>query len=169
MQKPFNPSAQFIKSFAIYNWVPWSIRLHPLLTMPTQELLPWLLAFKNLCRDAKNQFISSVHSYNTADIRVTRPDRPCPFLNTTTLKLLKKFLAFLNFHQHASNKFISLSLLLLFFFFWDMTNFRVLRPEWPQPVFDHAHPNIFQTTFTFHKSVSTCKKLGFFYHFVLEI
>ena len=113
MQKPFNPSAQFIKSFAIYNWVPWSIRLHPLLTMPTQELLPWLLAFKNLCRDAKNQFISSVHSYNTADIRVTRPDRPCPFLNTTTLKLLKKFLAFLNFHQHASNKFISLS---LFFF-----------------------------------------------------
>ena len=117
MQKPFNPSAQFIKSFAIYNWVPWSIRLHPLLTMPTQELLPWLLAFKNLCRDAKNQFISSVHSYNTADIRVTRPDRPCPFLNTTTLKLLKKFLAFLNFHQHASNKFISLSLLLLFFFF----------------------------------------------------
>ena len=117
MQKPFNPSAQFIKSFAIYNWVPWSIRLHPLLTMPTQELLPWLLAFKNLCRDAKNQFISSVHSYNTADIRVTRPDRPCPFLNTTTLKLLKKFLAFLNFHQHASNPFISLSLLLFFFFF----------------------------------------------------
>ena len=148
MQKPFNPSAQFIKSFAIYNWVPWSIRLHPLLTMPTQELLPWLLAFKNLCRDAKNQFISSVHSYNTADIRVTRPDRPCPFLNTTTLKLLKKFLAFLNFHQHASNKFISLSLLLLFFFLrydqFQSPETRVTTPSfWPRT------PQYFSNNFYF--------------------
>ena len=29
-------------------------------------------------------------------------------------------------------------------------------------IFDHTHPNVFQSTSTFNESVSTCKKSGFF-------
>ena len=75
---------------------------------------------------AKNQLISSVRSRNTADIRVSRPKRPRPFLTITTQKLLKELLAFLNFYQHTKYQFISIHSFLRY-------SQRVLRPEWPHP------------------------------------
>ena len=54
-------------------------------------------------------------------------------------------------------------------FTWDTANFKVLWPEWPHPFFDQSHPNIFQSTFHFHKYVSTCKKTRAFHHFVRQI
>ena len=72
-------------------------------------------------------------------------------------KLLKKLLNILNFYQHAKNKLTPLIPS------WDTTSFSVLRPKWLHPFFDHAHANIFQSTFIFYESASYAKK------FVLEI
>ena len=81
---------------------------------------------------------------------------PHPILNTTSQKLLKKLLAFLNLYQQTKNQFMQLTTS------WDTANFRVLRPEW------HSHPNIFQSTFSFHESAST-SKIRLFHQFFLEI
>ena len=46
----------------------------------------WLFAFLNLYQHAKNQFIPSVHSSETANFRVRSHDWPHPFLTMPTPK-----------------------------------------------------------------------------------
>ena len=70
--------------------VPWPKSTHPHLTMSTQQLFEYLLAFLCMYKHAKNQLDSSIY----LEIEV-----PCPLLNTTSQKLLKKFSTFLNLHH----------------------------------------------------------------------
>ena len=48
-----------------------------------------LLTFLNLYQHEKNQLISSLHSWDTADFRVSKSKRPHPFPTNTMQKLLK--------------------------------------------------------------------------------
>ena len=75
----------------------------------------------------KNQLISSIHSWDTADFRVSRPKRTHPFLANTIQKLLKQLLNFQNFYQQTKNQLTSLIPS------WDTANFSVLRSEWSHP------------------------------------
>ena len=104
--------------------------------------------FVSTCKKSA-QFIHS--SWDTESFRVVSSKRPCPFLTMTKQKSLLWLLAFLNLNQHAKNQFIPLIP------HWDNVNFRVLRPGWLHPVFDHTHPYIFQLTFNFYEFVSICK------------
>ena len=76
--------------------------------------------------------------------------------------IIKLLLAFLNFYQHTKNQLIPLIP-------WDKSQFLCPETRVATPIFDQAHSNIFQSTYSFHEFVSTCKSIRFFCHFVLEI
>ena len=97
------------------------------------RFFPKLLAFLNLYQHEKNQLISSINSWDTADFRVSRPKRLCPFPTNTIQKLLKKLWNFLNFYQHTKNQLTQLIPS------WDKANFSVLRPE-KTPFLAHFGP-----------------------------
>ena len=66
-------------------------------------------AFLNLLEHAKNQFISSLHSWDTVNFRVPWPDRPHPFLTMPTQNFFDHILIYVNsYHQHAKNQAVSL-------------------------------------------------------------
>ena len=52
--------------------------------------------------------IPSVHSSDTINFRVQRPDWPHPFLNLPNQKNFNQLLIFMNLHQHAKNEAVSL-------------------------------------------------------------
>ena len=54
-------------------------------------------------------------------------------------------------------------------FFVRYNQFQISVTRVGLPIYDHAHPNIFQSTFNFDEFVSTCKKIRLFHLFVLEI
>ena len=54
--------------------VSWSKWLNPFLTMPTQKSVKSVLSFLNLQQQTKNQFILSIHSWDTINFRITWPD-----------------------------------------------------------------------------------------------
>ena len=47
-------------------------------------------------------------------------------------------------------------------FFARYSQFQISAITVGTPIYDHAHPSIFQPTFNFNEFVSTCKKSGFF-------
>ena len=53
------------------------------------RFFPKLLAFLNLYQHEKNQLISSIHSWDTADFEVSKPKKPRQFPTNTMQKLLK--------------------------------------------------------------------------------
>ena len=59
---------------------------------------------------AKNQFIPSIHSWDTVNFRVLWPDWPHPFLTTHIQNFFDQLLIHLNLYQHAkkSGYFIDL-------------------------------------------------------------
>ena len=66
-------------------------------------------AFLNLLEHAKNQFIPSLHSWDTVNFRVPWPDRPHPFLTMPTQNLFDHILIYVNsYHQHTKNQAVSL-------------------------------------------------------------
>ena len=68
--------------------VSWSKWLNPFLTTPTQKSVKSLLSFLNLQQQTKNQFILSIHSWDTVSFRVPWPDWPHSFLTTPIQKFL---------------------------------------------------------------------------------
>ena len=81
----------------------------PVLTTFTQKSFKLLLVFLNLHQHAKNQFIPSIHSWDTANFRVPWPDWPHSFLTTPTQKIFDdQLLIYVNLYQHAKNQAISL-------------------------------------------------------------
>ena len=52
------------------------------------RFFPKLLAFLNLYQHEKNELIWSIHYWDTADFRVSRPKNPHPFSTNTMQKLL---------------------------------------------------------------------------------
>ena len=68
------------------------------------RFFPKLLAFLNLYQHEKNELIWSIHYWDTADFRVSRPKNPHPFLTNTMQKLLVtfKFPDFLSTHQKSA-------------------------------------------------------------------
>ena len=64
-----------------------------------------LLAFLNLCQNAKNQFIPPVPFWNTVNFRVLWLDWPHPFL-TMLFQIFDQLLIFVNLHERVKNQFI---------------------------------------------------------------
>ena len=60
----------------------------------------------------------------------------------------------MNLYQHTKNQFI-------LYIFLGIQPILESCEQSGTPIFDYAIPNIFQSTSTFHESVSTCKKSGF--------
>ena len=58
-------------------------------------------------------------------------------------------------HQHSKSQFI------LSIHSWDTVNFSVPWPDKSHPFSDHAHLNIFWSTFNLSKFISTYKKSGY--------
>ena len=79
--------------------------------MTTQNIFNLLLIFVSLYQRAKNQLIPSVHSSDTVNIRVQKPDWPHPFLThvqpMSNHKIFDQFLIFVNLLQHAKNEDVS--------------------------------------------------------------
>ena len=75
--------------------------------MPTQKNFDQLLTFVNLYEHAKNQFIPSAHSSDTATFRAQRPDWPqsdhAQILTMPNIKIFDQLLIFVNLYQHAQN------------------------------------------------------------------
>ena len=61
----------------------------------------------NLYQHAKNQLIPSVHSSDTVNFRVQRPDGSNPFLTMPNQKIFNQLLIFANLYQHAKNEAVS--------------------------------------------------------------
>ena len=80
------------------------------LTTPTQKLLKQLLAFLILHQQVKNQFILSIHSWDTVNYRVSRPNQPHPFLSMPVQKCFDQILIYVILYQHCkkSGYFIDL-------------------------------------------------------------
>ena len=94
-----------------------------------------------------------MNSWYTADFRVQRPKSLHSVLTTTTKKVTFSFPEFVSTHQKSVYE---INYFLRFSRFWGSET-RVATP-----ITDHAHTNIFQSTFDFHESVSKFKKSGFF-------
>ena len=102
-------TASMQKTYSADFRVSWTKWPHPFLTRPTQKLLKQLFTFLNLHHHAKNQFIPSIHSWDTANFRVPWPDWPHSFLTTPTQKIFDdQLLIYVNLYQHAKNQAISL-------------------------------------------------------------
>ena len=71
VQKSFNQSAQFIKSFVRYTWFKSPMIFKPLLIFYHTHtiIIKVTFSFINLYPHAKNQPNSSIHSWDTADFR----------------------------------------------------------------------------------------------------
>ena len=65
---------------------------HACLTRPNQESLKKLLDFLNLHQHAKNQFLTSIHSWDTANFRVLWSNWPHPFLTMPIIKFFNELL-----------------------------------------------------------------------------
>ena len=76
---PWTFSADFRVS-----WPKWPC---PFLTRPTQKSLKQLFTFQNLHHHAKNQYIASIHSWDTANFRVSWPDWPKPISGHANIKI----------------------------------------------------------------------------------
>ena len=71
----------------------------------TRKLLKKLLAFLNLYQHTTNQFIPITASWDTANFRVLRPERP--FLSKMTPIFFNKLLILMNLHQDVKNQAFS--------------------------------------------------------------
>ena len=91
MQKSFNQYPQFIKSFVGFTWFksPMIYKASLIFYLAHPIIIKAAISFPNLYQHEKNQLISSIHSWNTADFGVSRPKRPCPFPTNIMQKLLK--------------------------------------------------------------------------------
>ena len=86
--------------------VSWSKWPCPFLTTPTQNSVNFQLSW--ICSSMqKNQFIPSVHSWDTVNFRVLWPDWPHPFLTMSTLKFFDQLFICVNLYQQAKNQAIS--------------------------------------------------------------
>ena len=153
MQKSFNQSTQFIKSFVRYTWFksPMIYKVSPIFEHAHPIIIEVMFSFPKFVWAGKYQLISSIHSWDTADFRVPRPKRLHPFSTTNIhIKVTFGFPEFLSTHQKSVYSFLKYNLLLC-------PETRVVKR-----IFDYALSNIFQSTFNFHESVSTCKKSSFF-------
>ena len=112
------------------------------MTTPTQKSLNQLLAFLNLHQHAKNQFIPSIHSWDTANFRVLWPDWPHPFLTMPTQKISDQLLICVNLYQHVKNRFIP------YVHSSDSVSFRVPWLDWPHPFLTMPTPNNFNQLLT---------------------
>ena len=61
----------------------------------------------NLYQHAKNQLIPSVHSSDTVNFIVQRPDWQHPFWTMRNQKIFNQLLIFENSHQHIKNEAVS--------------------------------------------------------------
>ena len=82
-------------------FISWSKRPWPVLSTHTQIWLNQLLAFLNLYRHAKNQFIPAVHLWDTVNFKVQWPDWLHPFLPILTQIIFDKLLFFVNLNKHV--------------------------------------------------------------------
>ena len=71
MQKSFNQSAQFIKQFVRDNWLksPMIYKASLIFYYTNPIIIKKILAFPNSYQQAKNELISSIHSWDTADFQ----------------------------------------------------------------------------------------------------
>ena len=79
-------------------WIKWSL---PFLIVSTQKLLKQLLSFLNLHLQEKNEFITSIHSWDTVNFRFPWLDWPYLFWTIPTKIFFDQFLIYVNWYQHA--------------------------------------------------------------------
>ena len=65
-------------------------------------------SFPELHQHTKNQFISSIHSWDTVNFRVLQPEWQHPFLTIPSKTLFDQLLIYVNLYLHAKNHFINL-------------------------------------------------------------
>ena len=70
---------------------------HPFLTVLNLNIFSHLLICVKLYSMQKNQLIPSVHSWDTINFRVQKPDWPPPFLTMPTQKKFDQLLIFVNY------------------------------------------------------------------------
>ena len=110
-------------------------------------------------KHAKNQLISSIHFWETADFRVPKS---IPILDHHHQKIVKETFSFHEFVSTHQNQFIPLIAS------WDTASFRVLRPNW-------LHLFLTMLTLLFFKQLLISMNLyqhaknRAFYQFILEI
>ena len=79
----------------------------PILITITQKSLKSILAFLNLHRHAKNQFIPSTHSGDKDNLRVLWLGWPHPSLTMPTPKFFNQLLIYVNLYKHVKNQTVS--------------------------------------------------------------
>ena len=100
MQKSFYESAQFIKSFVIYNWFkhPMIYKASPIFGYAHPVIIKVTFSFSKFVSACKNQLISSIYSWDTAGFWDPRPKRPHPFWPTPPQNYWSNFWVFSIFH-----------------------------------------------------------------------
>ena len=83
------------------------IRPRSFLTTIIKKLLKYLLAFMNFYQHTKNQFVSFIFPWHTANFRVLRTECLHPFSTMPTLIFFNQLLLSINLYQHAKNQVFS--------------------------------------------------------------
>ena len=122
-----------------------------ILTTPTQKSLNQLLAFLNLYQHAKNEFIPSVHFWDSVNFRVSWPDWPHQFLNMTTQIIFNQLSIFVNLCQHAKNQLFHL-------FIFQTQSIAKSCHQTGHTHFWPCQPQKFQAPFNLHEFLPACKK-----------
>ena len=81
-------------------------------------------------------YIPSVHSSDTVNFRVPRPDWPHSFLTMPHQKLFNQLLIFVNLYQHAKNEAVS------YICSEEMLHLKISQSEWLQafwPISQEQH------------------------------
>ena len=118
------------------------------MTKSTQKTLNQILAFLSFLRHAKNQFIPSIHSWNTVHFRVLWPNWPDPFLPVPT-QIFFDLLIYVNLYQCPKDLAISLICSR------DRVHWKILQLDWLRTFW----PRVFIQAIL--KSVIRHKKLNF--------
>ena len=120
-------SAQYINPLLRYSRFKVSLTKwpHPCLPKSTQKNINQILAFLNLHQHTKNQFIPSIHSWDTVNFRVLWPNWPDPFLPVPT-QIFFDLLIYVNFYQYPKDQAISLICSR------DRVDWKILQLDWPR-------------------------------------
>ena len=154
MQKSFNQSAQFIKSFVRYTWFknptifkasPTFDNTHPIIIKVTFSFHKFVSAWKKSA-----QFINSFLRYSRFLESQDPKDYTFYHHDPKIIKVTFGFPEFLSTNQKP------------IYLFWDTANFSDLRPEWPHPFLTIPTPIFFNQLLFSDNLYQHATKSGFF-------
>ena len=129
----------------------WPDRPQPFLTVPAPKIFNQFLIFTNLYQHAKIQFIPSVITWDTVNVRVLSPDWLHPFFTTPTPNIFNHLLICANSYQYAKNQFI------WSIHSWDKSILKSMDQIGHTHIATLPNQKNFRTTIKFCKFVSTEK------------